>query len=183
MVVVLAIIGIAVAGALYLAAYPTVRVCYVATSDLPPYRQIHSTDIRLVAMPVRDLPGDVITDRGALLNRYTLTEVGTGVPFVETGLGPTLPAGRLDRVRIVALDGSAETTVAGRLARGDRVDILLSPADRVSGGEIADGLVLDVPDHPPAVVLALGESQEKVLLAARGSSRVMLVRRQSYQRP
>lgn len=170
---------IAVGGLLYLTLTHNTEDVYVAAHDLPAYHQIVEDDIRLSPLPSGSLPNDSVRERDVVLGRYTLATVRQDRPFQRSGLGPKLAIGSLD-APLLALKADAETTMGGRMALGDRVDVLFS-ALNVSVPQatrrLTNVLVVDIVDGSNgAVIVAVNPSQEDDLAAARGASTVLFVR-------
>ena len=160
---------------------------YVAAVDLPAYHQLTQADIRLMPVDRRQVPPGAVHERDTLLGRYTMTAARQDQPFQISLVGPRLQIGPREN-SIVALPSSPETTVGGRLARGDRVDILLSPnsaaKDAASARRIVGVLVLDLIDGPnAAVIVAMTQWEVNELMAGRGNSTVIVVRTQPYLGP
>ncbi len=93
-----------------------------------------------------EVPGHAVTVRDAVLGRYTLAAQRQDEPFDSTKLGLAVSAKALERRRVVGLPGTPADVLNGRLTRGDRVDLLLSPKEAgTEGGTRLRGLlVLDV---------------------------------------
>lgn len=160
---------------------------YVAAVDLAAYHQITQTDIRVRTVNRRDIPDDALRTRDALLGRYTLTSTSAERPFQVARLGPRLPD-RSIAAAVVALPATPETTLGGRLARGDRVDVVLSPNELTERSGVGDRLtnvmVLDlIEGENPAVVVTVDPSAALILAKARGSSTVSLIRTVPYSGP
>lgn len=154
---------------------------YVAAEDLPAYRQLTQADVRVLAVNRRDVPDDAAHDRNALIGRYTLTATDADRPFRTGQLGPRL-APRAIRSAVVALPATPETTLGERLARGDRVDVLMSSKDEPATElRLTDVLVLDIVNS--AVVVATTPSDAGTFAAARGSSAIVVVRTNPYSGP
>lgn len=93
-----------------------------------------------------------------------------------------LAKGRLGKLSFVATEASPVSTLGGRLARGDLVDVLLSPTDPdAAPGKLPGVLVLDV--GKDSVVLGVTAKDAKTLLRARGTSSVALLRVSAYVTP
>jgi Flp pilus assembly protein CpaB len=157
---------------------------YVAAMDLPAYHQITQADLRVWPVQRHDVPDGAVRSRDALLARYTLTAMRAERPFQLTALGPRLPERSIVSA-MVALPSTPETTLGGRLARGDRVDVVLSPNDHSGVGQrLTDVLVLDVIDGAnAAVVVTVDQPAALTLAAARGSSTITVIRRVPYAGP
>jgi Flp pilus assembly protein CpaB len=161
---------------------------YVATWDIPAYHQIVERDVRRTRVNANEMPTGTVRDRDVLLGRYTLTPLGQDKPYTRAKLGPVLPSGALEGLGLVAFEASAETTLGGNLARGDRVDVLLSvtdPASASGSGKLNGVLVLDIRatgTANQALVLALTTRNQKALLTRLGRSRIMVVRTSPYVR-
>jgi Flp pilus assembly protein CpaB len=179
------LVGVAaLAGAGYLTFTSGTEDVYVAAASLPAYHQITSADVRKRAVARRDVPQDAARDHATLLGRYTLTAMPADRSFQTTQLGPRLPD-RAIPAAIVALPSTPETTLGGRLDRGDRVDILWSRNEMSDqpnpGKQVNDVLVVDVIDGPQAaVVAAIDPAIAGTIADMRGSSTVVVVRRNAY---
>jgi Flp pilus assembly protein CpaB len=155
---------------------------YVATTDLPAYRQITTAEVKAVEMPSREVPEGAVTDLAGLLGRYTLGPAMGGKPLTLDGLGPQLPSAALAGQVIVGLAATTADIAGGALDRADRIRLLLSSTstDQPRSGVIA-ALVLDV---KPAggesgrfvVVCAFAEADQGILLAVGGTARIFFVR-------
>lgn len=179
---------IAAGGVAYLSFTSGAEEVYVADVDLPAYHQITERDVEIKPVDRHQLPADAVRDRDALLGRYTLASIRQDQPFRSGQLGPRLPDVTIIDKAIVALPWSPETTIGGRLARGDRVDILLSsnnnPGAQAAGLRLTNVLVLDVIDGKnAAVIVAIPTSSIDGLAAARGSSMIVVVRVRPYGAP
>jgi Flp pilus assembly protein CpaB len=177
-----------IGGVFFLSKTRTPGEVYVAARDIPAYHQILEGDVRRIQMNANGIPAGAVRERDLLLGRYTLTPVGQDKPYARGELGPVLTAGALEGLGLVAFEASAETTLGGNLARGDRVDVLLSatgPAPASGSVELDGVLVLDIRVtgmHDKALVLALTATHQKALLAGLGTSRIVVVRTSPYVR-
>lgn len=176
------VVGVfALLGVGYLTVTSGTEEVYVAAADLPAYRQLTQADVRVLAVNRRDVPDDASHNREALIGRYTLTATDADRPFRTEQLGPRL-APRAIRAAVVALPATPETTLGERLARGDRVDVLLSSKDEPAAeSRLTDVLVLDIVNS--AVVVATTPSDAGTFAAARGSSAIVVVRTNPYSGP
>ena len=162
----LALGAVLAGGALWLASGPrmlwlphavagseTVRIL-VAKRELPFGTRIAPKDLQWVEWPRQAVPPGSFTSVAALLGeerdgqRVVLRAIGAGEPVLEsmiTGLGEqppastVLPQGR--RAATIAVDPSAG--VAGFVAPGDRVDIML--IRRIDGQLVTSIIMQDVP--------------------------------------
>jgi Flp pilus assembly protein CpaB len=172
---------LALAGVGYLTITSGTEEVYVAAADLPAYRQLTQADVRVHTVNQRDVPDDAVRDRNALIGRYTLTAAEADRPFRTGSLGPRLPA-RAIQSAVVALPATPETSLGGRLARGDRVDVLLSREDEPAAEvRLADVLVLDIVNS--AIVVATTPRDAATFATARGSSTIVVVRTTPYAGP
>ncbi|MFI6325190.1 SAF domain-containing protein [Nonomuraea sp. NPDC050556] len=168
-------------GYLFLREGDQVRV-FVAAHDLPAFHQITQLDVRQATVEAGSVPGDAVRNRDGLVGRYTLAAVRQDRPYRRSELGPLLKPGALDKLSFVATEASPVSTLGGRLARGDRVDVLLSPTDPdATPGRLPEVLVVDVAKE--SVVLAVTGKNARTLLRARGSSTVALLRVGAYVAP
>jgi Flp pilus assembly protein CpaB len=179
---------IAVGGIAYLSFTSGAEEVYVADGDLPAYHQITERDVEIKLVDRHRLSADAVRDRDTLLGRYTLASIRQDQPFQSGQLGPHLPEATITDKAIVALPWSPETAIGGRLARGDRVDILLSsnnnPGAQAAGLKLTNVLVLDVIDGKnAAVIVAIPASSIDGFAAARGSSTIVVVRVRPYGVP
>jgi len=166
-------------GLTYLLLTSGTEVVYVANRDLPAYHQITQEDVRQFPMNRGQIPDDAVRDRDVLLNRYTLVAILQDHSFQKGQLGPKLPPNSL-ATPIFALAANGQTTIAGRLARGDRVDVIVSSSSRPNL-RLTQVLVVDVVDGPnAAVVLGVTETQSTELTAATGATTVGIIRVQPY---
>jgi len=174
-------------GFLYLSISREAHEIYVADRDLPAYHQIVEADLRRTT--VTAMPVNAIQSREVLLGRYTLVSIAQDEPYSREALGPVLRQGALDNLGLVAFQSSAETSLAGNLARGDRVDVLLSATDASAtqtSARLAGVLVVDVRQTDNAkfaLILAVSSDDQKVLLMGLGTSRLIVVRTRVYARP
>ncbi len=172
---------LALSGVGYLTITSGTEEIYVAAADLPAYQQLTQADVRVHGMNQRDIPDDAVRDRNALIGRYTLTATEADRPFRTGSLGPRLPA-RSIQSAVVALPATPETSLGGRLARGDRVDVLLSREDEPATEiRLADVLVLDIVNS--AIVVATAPRDAARFATARGSSTIVVVRTKPYAGP
>jgi hypothetical protein len=184
-VLLMVVLAVTVAGVAWL--FSDTDEIYVASHDLPAYHQVVEDDVRLQVVTAP--PGGGAVAREVVLGRYTLAAVEQDEPFRLSALGPALANGALDGLGLVSLEPSVETSLAGNLGRGDRVDVLLSATglDRVSTSTMLTSvLVVDVrgmADGEVAVVLGLSRQNQQSLLASVGTSRVLVVRTTAYRRP
>lgn len=175
------------AGALYLWRGVAPVPVYTAARDLPAYHQVREQDLRRDDVRPSELPDQVFTVREALLGRYTLSALRQDAPFDSAKMGPILPTPALDGEHVVGLPGSRSDVLGGRLARGDRVDLLLSPreAGEPPGARLRNLLVLDVrrplgADALWVVVVAVPPTVERALLRSAGRTRALFVRTSSF---
>ncbi len=174
----------AAGGAAYLTYFPRTRTVYVAAVDLPAFHQLTEADVRKVDLSTKAIPAEPVIDRDSVLGRYTLAPVGQDAAMDKTKLGPVLVGGWLASRRLVAVESSTETNLGGALARGDVVDVLLSPTSAEGTAVTIDGvLVVDVRPAPPAVLIAVTQQQESRWMTLRGMSQVTIARVKPYQRP
>lgn len=180
---------VAVAGVLYLTLTSGTEGVYVAAVDLPAYHQLTQADLRLTPVDRRRIPPGAVSerDRDTLLGRYTTTALRQDQPIQINVVGPRLPIGAIES-SIVALPWNPETSMGGRLARGDRVDILLSPngpaLGPTLGRRIGGVLVLDLVEGSNAsVIVAMTQADVDEFMAARGGSTVLVVRTRPYVGP
>jgi Flp pilus assembly protein CpaB len=177
-----------IGGFLFLWKTRTPLEVYVAAWDIPAYHQIVERDVRRTRVNANEIPAETVRDRDLLLGRYTLAPLAQDKPYTRAALGPVLTSGALEGLGLVAFEASAETTLGGNLARGDRVDVLLSATDAAlaSGSAVLSGvLVLDIrvtEKNDRALVLALTAGDQKSLLAGVGTSRIVVVRTSPYVR-
>lgn len=176
------VVGVlALFGVGYLTVTSGTEEVYVAAVDLPAYRQLTQADMRMLAVNRRDVPDDAVRDRNALIGRYTLSATDADRPFHTGSLGPRLPR-RAIQSAIVALPATPETTLGGRLARGDRVDVLLSREDEpAASAQLTDVLVLDIVNS--AVVVTTTSLNAAAFATARGTSTIVVVRTSPYAGP
>jgi Flp pilus assembly protein CpaB len=175
---------IAVGGVLYLTLSGGTERVYLAARDLPAYHQLTQADVRTAEVPRGEVPADAVRDRDALLGRYTLLAAQQDRPYQGSQLGPKLPDGALDRP-LVAVKAVAETTMGGRLSRGDRVDVVLPPSQNGPAAvRLADVLVVDTVGGPDAaLILGINPAQENELPAVRGAVGPVIVRTHPYAGP
>ena len=166
-------------GLAYLLLTSGTEVVYVANRDLPAYHQITQEDVRRFPVDRGQIPDDAVRDRDVLLNRYTLVATLQDHPFRKGQLGPKLAPNSLS-TPIFALAANGQTTIAGRLARGDRVDVIASSSSRPNI-RLTQVLVVDVVDGPnAAVVLGVTETQSAELAAAADATTIRIIRVQPY---
>jgi hypothetical protein len=86
---------------------------------------------------------------------------------------------------LVAVKAVAETTMGGRLSRGDRVDVVLPPSQNGPAAvRLADVLVVDTVGGPDAaLILGINPAQENELPAVRGAVGPVIVRTHPYAGP
>jgi Flp pilus assembly protein CpaB len=168
---------IGASGVLYLAFNTDTEVVYVATRDLPAYHQLTQNDLRLTVVRARGVPDDAIRDQHVLLDRYTLGPIERDRPYERARLGPRLAAGSLTGP-LIAVSAAAETTMGGRLARGDRVDVVMPETS------LPDALVVDIVDGPnAAVILQVSAANVAGVAPVRGSDGPVIVRTRPYSDP
>jgi Flp pilus assembly protein CpaB len=179
------VIGVVVllagAGFFYLRSANRLVTVYAAVTDLPPYQQIRRSDIAQIRIPTGAAPANAIVERAELLDHYTLQAIAPNEVFSEHLLGPKLTPGALHGLVFVALSSTSETSLGGQLARGDRVDILLSPTAAsvpARSGKLADAIVVDVRRN--AVILGITAANENLLQDSLGTSRLVLVLVRAY---
>jgi Flp pilus assembly protein CpaB len=176
----LVVVLLASAGAVYLGvAGRTSNVC-IAAADLPAFHQIEERDVTCLPMPSRTVPQDAIHTAELSLGRYTLEATKKGAEIMATGIGPRLSADRLDGVSIVALAYSPATAVGGSIAPGDMA-VLLIPEDKGTRAlHIEDVLVLASRESSESVVVALGSAQTQAFLDHGQANGVVLLRSSPY---
>jgi hypothetical protein len=178
-------------GGIYLWRGIGTREVYGADIDLPAYHQIAQSDVRKIRLRSTDVPNHATDNRNDLIGRYTLGEVRQDRPFETDNLGPILTGVELSKLRIVGLPASAADTNGGTLARGDRIDILLS-STAVNGGAhsatLSGVVVIDVrPDDNQSgkfvLMSGLSVADEAKLLSAGGTARIFILRVAPYTPP
>ncbi len=178
------VVALTAAGVLWLTVTNDTVNVYVAVRDLPVYHQVTSADVEATRVDARDVPEDAVRDGKALPGTYTLRPVPKGGTYLRGQLGPRLPGGTLDGP-LVAVRAAPETTMGGRLARGDRVDVLLPPVSGAPRGKQLSGLlVVDiVGGRDAAVILRARAADDLDLLALRRSDGPVVVRTGPYSAP
>lgn len=182
---------IAAAGTIYLTVGDRTVVVYGAGSDLPAYHQIAEPEVRRLELPASEIPEHAVRDRETLIGHYTLRAVRQDRAIDRSQVGPQLAMGTLVRRGIVGFATSSADVLDGRLARGDRVDVLLparTPSGRQSAAALKGALVLDVRQDSAAagryaIIVALARAERLALMASAGTSRLRLVRVATYRRP
>lgn len=171
------------AGAIYLWRGVKTTATYTAARSLPAYHRIREEDLRRDEVRSSDLPEDAVTVPGAALGHYTLTNVHQDDPFDATKLGPALSEQALAGRHVIGLPGSSSDVLNGQLARGDRIDVLLSPRQEGAGrgARLRRLLVLDLQrgsagTRDYVVVLAVSDAHERRMLEAAGSTRAFFTR-------
>jgi len=161
-------------GVLYLVVDSDTEVVYVAAHDLPAYHQLTRDDVRMTAVRTREVPDDAIRDQRVLLDRYTLAPIQRNRPYGQARLGPRLAPGSLAGP-LVAVSAAPETTMGGRIARGDQVDVVMSET------RLRDVLVVDLVDGPKAaVILQIPASEVADVAPVRGENGLVIVRTRPY---
>lgn len=160
-----------------------VRTVYVAARDLPTYHQITAADVQKSNVRSDQVPSQATAHMSDLVGGYTLVPVQRGRALSLNELGPKLPVGTLAKQLVVGLPASVSDIGGGAVARGDRVDILLSStaANHARNGVLRGAVVLDVKPigKQPSqfvIVCAFPASDEKILLAAGGTARIFVAR-------
>jgi Flp pilus assembly protein CpaB len=171
-------------GYVYLRSARHLVAIYVAARDLPVYYQITQSDVESVSVPAGQIPTRAVLDRADLVDHYTLRAVPQGGAFNKQLLGPRLLPGVLDRVVLVGLESSAQTTLGGELANGDRVDILLSAtgASESQRPVTMNGVLVLAVQHG-AVIVAVSAADERLLACRLGTSQLAVVRTGAYSEP
>jgi len=156
---------------------------YTAARDLPAYHFIREDDVRRDEIRSSELPDHAVTARDALLRHYTVNSISQDDPFDSTKLGPIVDEQALERRSVVGLSGSSADVLNGKLARGDLVDVLLSPKEAGTGrgARLQELLVLDVDKRSKnardyVIVLAVSASEERLILRSAGSARAFFSR-------
>jgi Flp pilus assembly protein CpaB len=151
--------------------------------DLAAYHQLKSEDVLEIRISRDRLPDSFAKNRSQLVGRYVVTSARRGRAISLNSLGPVLPADILSDRRLIALPATTADTGSGMLARGDRVDLLLSStvAESPRNAVLRDVVVLDIKQlaNQPgnlSVVYAVRRSDEPGLLAAGGTARVFILR-------
>lgn len=177
-------LAITAGGVLWLTARNDTVEVFVAVRDLPVYHQVTSADVEPATVAARDAPADAVRDGRVLPGTYTLRAVEKGSAYRRGQLGPRLPAGTV-RGPLVAVRAAPETTMGDRLARGDRVDVVLPPASGATQGKRLSGLlVVDLVDgRNAAVILRVRPTDDLDLLALRHADGPVVVRTSPYAAP
>jgi hypothetical protein len=177
-------LALTAAGVLWLTVTSDTVEVYIAIRDLPVYHQVTSADVELARIGASDMPDDAVRDGKVLPGAYTLRAVEKGSTYRRGQLGPRLPDGTLDGP-LVAVRAAPETTMGDRLARGDRVDVLLPPGSGAARGKRLSGLlVVDLVDgRNAAVILRAPTGDDLDLLALRRSDGPVIVRTGPYAAP
>lgn len=114
--VVVVVVGTAGAGYLWLRDNGR-RQVWVASADLPAYRQFSRADVRLAWVRTGKLPRDSLTNDAVVLGRYSLTAARRGKPLSAADVGPELPGGSLQGRSVVSLPASAADIGGALVAR------------------------------------------------------------------
>ncbi len=177
-------LALTAAGVLWLTATNDTVEVYVAVRDLPVYHQVTSADVEPARIAAGDVPNDAVRDGKVLPGAYTLRAIEKGSTYRREQLGPRLPDGTLDGP-LVGVRATPETTMGDRLARGDRVDVLLPPVSGATRGERQSGLlVVDLVDgRNAAVILRAPTADDLDLLALRRSDGPVIIRTSPYAAP
>lgn len=96
-----------------------------------------------------------------------------------------MASGSLKLLRPVAIDASPQTTLTGQLTAGDIIDLILSytlAGEKPRSTTIKHVLVLDI-EASRVLVLGMTPTDEISLEASYGSSRLLVVRTDTYTRP
>jgi len=177
------------------------RTVLVLASDVGPRSFISKEAVRKAVLPAAGLPPDALADEGALAGKVTRGFMPAGTVVREAFLQPRWAAGAAGTLaeigagyRLVALPLSAETTVGGVVANGDRIDIYALRPGEPAAPIVTDVLVYSgpgMPSTPPgkglaalggggqqaapqALVVALrSEDVEKVMAAIRDGGRIV----------
>src|SRR5699024_5660370 len=111
----------------------------VANSDLAGGRALTASDLRMVAMPDRYLPDDVVTDPDLLIGRSLVAPVPRGQ--VLTTLSVIRPRSGEDHDGLVTTPlRLADDDVVGLLAVGDVVDVIAADPRSGSSVVVAEGV-------------------------------------------
>jgi hypothetical protein len=174
-----------IAGARYLASARNPKVtAYVPTHDLPAFHRLLPEDIEPRVIPSDQLPGPAV--RQDVLGRYTLVVASKGKPLRSDQLGPVVPAGALDGSVIVGMQAAHSVTLAGRLERGDVVDMLLAAKDpteivpaqlTLSSVLVLDILVEEQSANNDVVIVAVPLTQRRLLSAVSNPTVTFFERR------
>ena len=179
----LSVLTLGITGAVYLQSNDDSAEVWVADVALPAFHQITSDDLQLRRIDrSNDDPQFFTTaEKDSLVGAYTLTRVEQGSPLEASVLGPRLPPNSMDGLA-VALDYSAETTLAGRLSRGDVADLYILDSSKETR-VVAGVLVLDIESKgTPAVVIDVAEGEIDTAVEAVGTQ-IVLVRTRPYSEP
>ncbi|ACX51921.1 SAF domain protein [Ammonifex degensii KC4] len=146
--------GLVAAGSLawLLSAFLPQKTVLVAKSDVPARGPV--TEVEAVSLPKAGLPPDAVTERGELAGKVARGFIPAGTVLRRAMLQPKWAAGAAGALaeigpgyRMLALPLTADTTVGGCVASGDRIDVYL-----VRGGRAelvaADVLVFSGPGVP-----------------------------------
>lgn len=178
-------LGVAGAGYLWWRDSERLQV-WVASADLPAYRQLSRADVRLAWVRTGALPRDPLAKDAVVLGRYSLATVARGKALSVADVGPALSVGSLRGRSVVSLSASTADIGGALIARGGRINVLLSStaSEEPRNGVLNDAIVLDVRPlgkQPDAYVVVLGvpASSESVLLAAGGTAKMFFVRADS----
>ncbi len=154
LLVALALIAGAIAGAIYYAGSQRVSVV-VAARDIGTVRSLGAADVELRALPPDALPDGALSSVDDAVGKVLVIPAWRGQPIVSRALaddtatfqtGLALPTG----LRAIAIPATAASAVGGAIVPGARVDVLAvpvlgrAPAGRTTELLATGALVLDV---------------------------------------
>jgi len=182
-----------------MAAEPKAASVVVAARDLTVGSIVRPADVRVVRWPLHATPPGYMGTPEAVVGRGVITPVSTNEPLLDSkladkgaggGLSVSIPEG----MRAVSVKVDEVIGVAGFVAPGTRVDVLVTLAPRAGGGEsITQVLLQNIPTlaagastQPDAqgkpqrvtvITLLVSPAQAEVLVLAANEGRIQLALR------
>jgi hypothetical protein len=150
----------------------------VATRDLPAFHLVQPGDVTFTSP--RSASAGALTARRAAVGHHTLTAIKADEVITSAEMGARAPSAS-DGWPVLTVVGGPRTTLGGRLARGDRVNLLLQALpEGPPAGLVRDALVLDMrmvgKTHDGSVTLALPKPLDERQAAALAAGEVLVVR-------
>ena len=148
------------------AAAPETASVVVAAADLPAGTVLSAGALVLAALPPTAVPDGVARSPDELTGRVLAGHVRRGEPVTDVRLvGPGLTA-MLAPGQVAAPLRLPDLAVAGLVAAGDRVDVLVTAPDATAAEVVAAGALVLAPSAGPADDSPGGDVAEGLLLLA-----------------
>ena len=152
------------------------REVVAASGGLPAYRVIEERDLRKMSVSRAKASSAAVTTADAVTGRYLLRPLKQDDPVLDDDLGPRIAELGSGKLALVAIPVTPAATFDGRLRRGSRISLLLSPRDaRSASRRLTEVLVIDVPPSSKGILVVGFQAAERDTYARYAATSKVLV--------